>query len=145
MTDDVQAIKNIVCSYAEFLDLGDFDALSQLFTRAIVRTHDSAQELRGADAVKQLIQGSVQLYDGVPSTRHVVTNLIVEIADDGRSATARSYYTAFQSRPELALQPILAGRWHDRLQRDGSGWHIVERVIHTDLMGDLRFHIKSLE
>jgi len=61
-----------------------------------------------------------------------------------RSATAGSYYTAFQARPELPLQPIMAGRWHDRLGQGGEGWHIVERVIHVDLMGDVRFHIKGL-
>jgi 3-phenylpropionate/cinnamic acid dioxygenase small subunit len=144
MTDDVQAITNIVYSYAELLDLGDIDGLAKLFTKATVRTHRSAQELRGADAVKQLIQRSVHLYDGIPSTKHVVTNLIVEITDNRRSATARSYYTAFQARPELPLQPIIAGRWRDRLERDDDGWQIVERVIHTDLMGDLSFHIKGL-
>jgi ketosteroid isomerase-like protein len=144
MTDDVQAIKNIVSSYAELLDLGDLEGLAKLFTKATVRTHGTAQELHGADAVKQLIQRSVHLYDGIPSTKHLVTNLIVEVADDRRSATARSYYTAFQARPELPLQPIIAGRWHDRLERDDDGWHIVERVIHADLVGDLRFHIKGL-
>jgi hypothetical protein len=117
MTDDVQSIKNVVYLYAELLDLGDIDGLATLFTKATVRTHGSEQELRGADAVKQLIQGSVHLYEGIPSTKHVVTNIIVEIADARRSATARSYWTAFQARPELPLQPILAGRWHDGLER----------------------------
>jgi 3-phenylpropionate/cinnamic acid dioxygenase small subunit len=144
VTDDVQAIKNIVFSYAELLDLGDIDGLAKLFTKATVRTDGREQELRGADAVKQLIQRSVHLYDGIPSTKHVVTNLIVEITADRRSATARSCYTAFQARPELRLQPIIAGRWHDRLERDDDGWHIVERVIHVDLVGDLGFHIKEL-
>jgi hypothetical protein len=45
----------------------------------------------------------------------------------------------------VPLQPILAGRFHDRLERDGDAWHIVERVIYTDLIGDLRFHVKGLE
>jgi SnoaL-like domain len=128
---------------AELLDLVDIDGLATLFTKATVRTHGSEQELRGADAVKQLIQGSVHLYEGIPSTKHVVTNIIVEIGDDRRSATARSYWTAFQARPELPLQPILAGRWHDGLERGDDGWHIVERVIYVDLVGDVRFHIKG--
>jgi hypothetical protein len=128
---------------AELLDLVDIDGLATLFTKATVRTHGSEQELRGADAVKQLIQGSIHLYEGIPSTKHVVTNIIVEIGDDRRSATARSYWTAFQARPELPLQPILAGRWHDGLERGDDGWHIVERVIYVDLVGDVRFHIKG--
>lgn len=144
MVDDVQAIKNVVLSYVELLDLGDLDGLANVFARATVRTHRSAIELRGAEAFKEFIEHGVQFYDGIPSTKHVVSNLIVEIDDDRHTATARSYYTAFQARPELPLQPILAGRFHDRLERDGEDWHIVERVIYADLIGDLRFHVKGL-
>jgi hypothetical protein len=141
--DDVQAIKNIVLSYVELLDLGDLDGLSILFARATVHTQGGAP-ISGAAAFKEFIQSSVQFYDGIPSTKHVVSNVIVEIDEERHSATARSYYTAFQARPELALQPILAGRFHDRLERDQDGWHLVERVIYADLMGDLRHHIKGL-
>jgi hypothetical protein len=37
--------------------------------------------------------------------------------------------------------PILAGRWHDRFERDGDQWRFADRLIHADLVGDLRFHI----
>jgi 3-phenylpropionate/cinnamic acid dioxygenase small subunit len=144
MTDDVQTITNLVHSYAELLDTGDIDGLAQLFADATLRTHGAPDALQGAAAVHQLIEGSVQLYDGIPSTKHVVTNLIVEVDDDRSSAAARSYYTAFQARPELPLQPILAGRWHDRFEQDDDGWRFVDRLIYTDLVGDLRFHIKGL-
>ena len=35
----------------------------------------------------------VQLHDGSPATKHVTTNVIGEVDDDGRAATARSYFT----------------------------------------------------
>jgi SnoaL-like domain len=140
--DDLQAIKNIVLSYVELLDLGDLDGLSNVFARATVHTQGSAP-LRGAAAFKEFIEASVHFYDGIPSTKHVVSNVMVEIDDEGHSATARSYFTAFQARPELPLQPILAGRFHDRLARQDDGWHIVERMIHADLIGDVRYHIKE--
>jgi hypothetical protein len=44
----------------------------------------------------------------------------------------------------LGLQPILAGRWHDRFERDGDEWWLTERLIHPDLVRDIRFHIKGL-
>ena len=143
--DDVQTIKNIVLSYVELLDVGDLDGLSNIFARATVRIHDSDDALSGAQSFREFIETGVQLYDGIPSTKHVVTNLIVEVDEERHSATARSYYTALQARPQLPLQPILAGRFHDRLERDDDGWHIVERTIHTDLVGDLRYHIKGLQ
>jgi len=145
VVDDVQAIKNIVLSYVELLDLGDLDGLAAVFDRATVRVPGLEQELRGAQEFRDFIARSVQFHDGIPSTKHVVSNLIVEVDDDRRSATARSYYTALQARPELPLQPILAGRFHDRLERDHESWHIVERVIHVDLIGDVRFHVTGLD
>jgi hypothetical protein len=142
--DDVLAITKVVCSYAEMLDAGDFDGLHRLFARTAVYAPGAAEPLEGPDAIRWLVVDAVHLYDGVPSTKHLVTNLIVEIDGAGTSATARSYYTALQARPELPLQPIIAGRWHDRLEKDGDQWWLVERVIYADLFGDLSHHIKGL-
>jgi 3-phenylpropionate/cinnamic acid dioxygenase small subunit len=144
VADDVQGIKNLVYSYAELLDTGDIEGLGRLFTAATLRRQGTSEELEGAQAVQRLIEDSVHLYDGIPATKHLITNLIVEVDHDRRSATARSYYTAFQARPELPLQPIIAGRWHDRFEREGDDWRFADRLIYTDLVGDLRFHIKGL-
>ena len=144
MADDVQSITNLIYSYAELLDTGDIEGLGRLFTAATLRTHGASDVLEGARAVEGLIEDSVHLYDGIPATKHVITNLIVEVADDRGSATARSYYTALQARPQLPLQPIIAGRWHDRFERDDDHWRFADRLIHADLFGDLHFHIKGL-
>lgn len=143
LVDDVQLVKNLIYSYAELLDGGDFEALGRLFAAATLRTDGASVVLEGADAVRQLIEGSVHLYDGVPGTKHLITNAVVAIGDGG-TATARSYYTAMQARPELPLQPILAGRWHDRFAKSNGCWRFADRMIYTDLVGDLRFHIKGM-
>jgi ketosteroid isomerase-like protein len=103
MTDDVQAIKNLVYSYAELLDTGDLDGIGAMFERAGVRMSESDYEIRGSDAMRSLIADTVQLYDGIPRTKHVITNVSVEIDADGCTATARSYYTALQEHPDLPL------------------------------------------
>jgi 3-phenylpropionate/cinnamic acid dioxygenase small subunit len=144
MSDDVHAIQNLIYSYAELLDTGDLEGLGRLFDRATLRTHGRPEALQGARAVQELMERAVQLYDGIPSTKHLITNVSVEVNGDRRSAKASSYYTALQARPELPLQPILAGRWHDRFERDGEQWRFADRLIYTDLVGDLRFHIKGL-
>ena len=144
--DDVEAIKNLIYSYAELLDTGDIERLAALFADATVRTRgtDGAErELQGAEGFRRLIEQGVHLYDGIPGTKHLITNVAVEVGDDGRTASARSYYVALQARPELPLQPILAGRWHDRFERDGDRWRFADRVIFADLVGDTRFHLKS--
>ena len=78
--DDVLAITNVVCSYAEMLDAGDVDGLHRLFARTAVYTPGAAEPLEGRDAIRRLIVDAVHLYDGVPSTKHLVTNLSVPIA-----------------------------------------------------------------
>ena len=144
MTQDVQSIKNLVYSYAELLDTGDLEGLGRLFREATLRTKGSSEVLEGASAVQGLIESFVHLYDGIPSTKHLITNLIVEVDDDRKSATARSYYAALQTRPEFPLQPIIAGRWHDRFVRERAEWRFADRLIYADLFGDLRFHIEDL-
>ena len=90
MTDDVQAIKNLVYSYAELLDTGDLDGIGAMFECAGVRMSESDYEIRGSDAMRSLIADTVQLYDGIPRTKHVITNVIVEMLDDRDSAGAQA-------------------------------------------------------
>jgi hypothetical protein len=142
--EDVHAISKIVYSYAELLDLGDIEGCGRVFTRAVLRIDGASDVFEGAEAVQGYIENTIQLYDRVPGTKRLVTNLVVDVDDQRRSATARSYYTALQARPGFSLQPILAGRWHDRFERDGDEWWLTERLIHPDLNGDIRFHIKGL-
>jgi len=144
MNDDIQAIINLVYSYAELFDAGDFDGAVALFAHATVTVAGSDFEARGP-RVRTLLTDMVQLYNGVPSTKHIVTNLIVEIEPDGLNATARSYYVALQARPNFPLQPILAGRWHDKLAKVDGRWRLVDRVIYSDLMGDISHHITGSE
>jgi 3-phenylpropionate/cinnamic acid dioxygenase small subunit len=140
MNDDIQAINNLVFSYAELFDAGDFDGAVALFAHAMVTVAGSDFEARGP-LVRSLLTDMVQLYEGVPSTKHIVANVIVEIEPDGLNASARSYYVALQARPNFPLQPILAGRWHDTLEKADGRWRFVTRVIHSDLMGDISNHL----
>jgi len=98
--------------------------------------------IRGTEEVTILYRSSVTLYDGSPCTKHVTTNLIVEVDADRATASARSYFTVHQARPELPLQPIIAGRYHDCFARADGSWHFTDRLIFVDLVGDLRFHLK---
>ena len=59
-----------------------------------------------------------------------MTNLIVDVDDDGVTASSHSYSTVLQAVPgELALQPVIAGRYRHRYERarraarDGDAYH----------------------
>jgi 3-phenylpropionate/cinnamic acid dioxygenase small subunit len=81
--------------------------------------------------------------DGTPSTKHVISNVTVDVEDGGDTAAARSYFTVLQARPDLPLQPIIAGRYHDRFERVDGAWRFAERLIITDLIGDLSQHLRD--
>jgi len=141
MSDAHLQIQNLVHRYAELIDLGDFDALGHLLGRAEVGSGDHPGSLSGADAVTAMFTSTTRRYpDGTPRTKHVTTNLILEIDDEAGTAAARSYFTVFQAVPALVLQPVVAGRYHDRFVREGSTWRFAERRFFLDLVGDVSQH-----
>jgi 3-phenylpropionate/cinnamic acid dioxygenase small subunit len=143
MHDHVREITALIFGYAERLDAGDFEGLADLFADATLRSNARPNVRRGRSEALALYQDLVQLYDGVPRTKHVTTNVIVEVAPEGESAAARSYYTVFQALPDFPLQAIIAGRYHDRFVRRGTAWRFADRLIFVDLVGDLSRHLKQ--
>jgi 3-phenylpropionate/cinnamic acid dioxygenase small subunit len=138
---DVDAITALVMTYAERLDAGDLDGVAALFAHVTWRSPARAEPLRGADEVRHAYDG-VLLYDGIPATRHVVTNLVVELGPPDR-ARARSYFTVFQARPDFPLQAIICGRYHDAFERAAGAWRFTDRLILPDLVGDLSHHLRT--
>lgn len=136
--DDRAAITALVYGYAERIDAGDLAGVGELFADATYRS-DRGGSYRGAAAVRGVLERLVLLYDGVPRTKHVTTNLVIELAGD--AATARSYFTVLQAAPGAPLQPIVAGRYHDRFARADGAWRFTDRLIFMDLIGDLSRHL----
>ena len=74
----------------------------------------------------------------------MTTNLIVDADETAGTASARSYFTVLQSRPDLPLQPIVAGRYEDAFARDVNGrWHFTDRLIIIEHAGDGRRHLRQ--
>jgi 3-phenylpropionate/cinnamic acid dioxygenase small subunit len=133
---DSRAIENLIATYAELVDAGDFAAVHATFT-------GGAGSVTGADAIEQMLRANVIVYDdGTPRTKHIVTNIVVEIDDAAGTAVSRCTFTVMQALPDLALQPIAVGRYHDRFERRDGPWHFVERRVQTDLVGDMSRHLR---
>jgi 3-phenylpropionate/cinnamic acid dioxygenase small subunit len=133
------AIAALVYAYAEHLDAGDLDAVADLFARGSYGLA-GAPLSRGTAAVRAAL-GAVKLHGGSPRTKHVTTNLVVDVDDGAGMARARSYFTVLQATDALPLQAIVAGRYHDRFERADGLWRFTERLIHLDLVGDVRDHL----
>jgi hypothetical protein len=97
---------------------------------------------RGSDEVLAVMRALIKTYDGTPATKHVTTNLIVDVMEGGRGATCRSYFTVFQTI-DGRIQPVVAGRYHDAFERGQDGWRFADRLIYTDLVGDVSRHLRG--
>jgi ketosteroid isomerase-like protein len=141
-TDDVEAIRALIHEYAELIDLGQLDAVAALFTNGTWSSPGRGTPLRGVEQVRRAYDGVI-LYDGIPGTKHVISNVAIEVADDRTTATARSYFTVLQGRPDFPLQPVIAGRYHDQFERVDDAWRFADRQIIPDLIGDLSHHLRD--
>ncbi|MFF9641533.1 nuclear transport factor 2 family protein [Kitasatospora aureofaciens] len=136
-----RAVENLVARYAELVDDGDFVGVGELFADAVFV--GSGEPVRGREAVERMLRETVIVYgDGTPRTQHVVSNVAVEVDERAGTAVARSYVTVLQALPELPLQVIAAGRYHDRFGRVDGRWRFVERRVRINLVGDVSRHLR---
>ena len=85
--------------------------------------------------------GVVILYpDGTPRTRHVTTNLTIEVDEDAGTGTCHSYVTVFQQTDDFPLQPVYQNRYEDTFVRVDGTWRFAERRFLIDLVGDMSAH-----
>lgn len=141
--DDSRQIENLVYRYAQLIDGGDLSGVAELFRDAeiVSPAHNSRQS--GFDEVLALYQHSCRLYQatGTPLTKHLTTNVLVEVDDAGVTGTAQSYFTVIQATEALPLQPIISGRYSDRFIKKEGRWQFVRREMTVDLIGDCSAHL----
>jgi 3-phenylpropionate/cinnamic acid dioxygenase small subunit len=137
---DRHEVERLLYAYAERIDLGDLDGVAALFRHATWRTSMRSDVLQGEEQVRRAYDGIV-LYDGIPRTKHVITNVVVTVGTGVDVASSTCAFTVLQARSELPLQPVLAGRYHDEFVRDADGWRFDDRLIVPEFFGDLSNHM----
>lgn len=141
MSGSRDAIAGLIFAYAERIDAGDLGGVAALFRDATYRSAGGGM-YRGSAAVLEVLSRKVILHgDGTPRTKHVTTNLVIDVDEAVGTATARSYFTVLQQTEGQPLQPIVAGRYHDRFRRADGDWRFEDRLISVDLVGDLSRHL----
>lgn len=136
------AISNLIATYAELVDDGDFGGLGALLADATFIGSDTP--VKGQVAIEKMFTDYVIRYeDGTPRTKHVTTNLAIEVDEEKDTAVSRSYFVVLQALPALPLQTIASGRYHDSFHRRAGTWAFVERRVHLDLVGDVSHHLRG--
>ena len=139
-----QAIAKIVFDYARSLDIGDMESIREIFRYGKVRVDGVEDEHHGGDGVVDMFRNFTRFFDdGTPSTKHVTTNLDIDVDPGGTTAVAQSYFTVLQARPELPLQIVIAGRYRDTFEVIDGAWRLVDRFEYCDLVGDMSQHIMN--
>jgi 3-phenylpropionate/cinnamic acid dioxygenase small subunit len=141
VVDDAREIENLLYAYAERIDAGDLTGVAELFRHGRLEAAPGVV-FEGTDEVRSMYDAATRLYDdGTPRTRHVTTNVAVEVDRTTGTATSRAYYTVYQQTDELPLQVIIAGRYHDSFHRIDGEWCFEVREMFVDLTGDLSHHL----
>ena len=138
-----EAITKLIYTYAERIDAGDFAGVGELFAHATLTFEGFGDAVTGGDAIEALYARTTRRYeDGTPHTKHVMTNVMVDVDDAGATARSRSYFTVLQAVPgALALQPVIAGRYRHTYEQVDSQWRVATMHIIIDLVGDLGHHM----
>jgi len=122
MMTDHDAIRNTLALYCQFCDDGRFEDWAQLYA-ADATFHVMGNVHRGREEIKAFIRA------GQPPQlrgKHVAVNSVIEV--HGQKATALTDYV-FVGRDGDGLVITNAGRYHDRLVKDGQRWLFSERKI----------------
>jgi len=99
--------------------------------------------LHGSAEVVEYHRSNCLLYDGSPQTRHVTTNIEIDVADDAQTARGRSYVTVYQALPDFPLQAIFVGGYIDEFVKVDGAWRFSERQAVPYLVGDLSRHARE--
>jgi hypothetical protein len=157
MSEAHEAIRNLLGSYCELMDAGDFDGLAALFADAVLSDSNGAVFATGSEQMAKMWHAQTMLYDGSPRTRHITANPIIDVNDAAGTARVRSTYIVFQGAlhhagmnqaapgtDDMTLQPIITGRYFDRFGRSEDGtWRWRERSYAVDHLGDLSNHLRT--
>ena len=98
-----RAIENLIATYVELVDDGDFAAVGVLLADA--EFTGGAGSLSGSDAIERMLRDNLIVYDdGTPRTKHVTTNMAIEVDDEAGTAVSRSYRRRIENgRPSVTM------------------------------------------
>jgi 3-phenylpropionate/cinnamic acid dioxygenase small subunit len=154
MASAYDQIRNLIHRYAEGIDTGRFDVWEELFKHAEILVAFGDNEpttIASGGDLSVMTQGIIIYGDGTPRTRHLVSNIIIEVDGASGKATARSYNTTLQQVPGRPIEIIATARYFDSFELADDAWRFRKRIIrhssidgfHRDFTGDMSRHVRS--
>lgn len=122
-----QEITNLISAYAFRNDDIDIDGLGDLFAEAVFTLDGNTAN--GKSEVEAFARAIIPVGpDGFAATSHEITNLMIEVDEAAGTATAKSYWTVYQSVSGTPRLAVLAGRYDDHFARRDGKWRFTSRA-----------------
>lgn len=138
-------IAGLINQYSYRVDGGDFEGFRALFEQAEWSV-EGAEPSCGGQAIWDNILTKLIVYeDGTPRTRHVTTNVQIEVDEAAGTASAQRYVTVLQSTDALPLQAIFSGHYFDTFVREDGRWRFASTLVRQPFVGDMSHHLKGSE
>jgi 3-phenylpropionate/cinnamic acid dioxygenase small subunit len=129
---DVDEIRALVNSYARLLDRGDVDAVVALFEHSTWRSLPHGSLLRGSAEVRPVYE-DLLAQSSRYRTKHLITNVSVDVAPGGTHASSHCYWTVLQQGPGEGVSITHSGQYADTFEKIGDSWRFTDRLITVDL------------
>lgn len=125
-----RACARLVHGYARAADFGDSAAAAALFADDAVLEMPGGKRFAGRAAILQRLaeQPATQV------SRHVISNLLIDVVDEGR-ARGFCYLTMYRgtrgeaSGPLPSAAPFVIGHYEDEYARVGADWRFAARRL----------------
>lgn len=130
-------IEDLMARYIFALDWRDAEGYAATFTEDGVLNYGGGQAV-GREAIAAMVNGlkereaaaAAEDTSGIrrPRTQHFVTNIVLDIADDGQSAKGWAYWVSMtNNNPERDAQASAYGHYVDELRKVDGEWLFVSR------------------
>lgn len=120
------AIERLISQYAHAFDSTDVDLLRTLWhDGAELRLGEPFGDFAGIDGI---VEAAHLLWSQSPRMHHWMSNVVVDIDDDGDGARAVSALDCLVTNIETGPTQV-GGIYRDRMARRDGRWGIVERVF----------------
>jgi len=123
------ACERLIRRFALLNDAGEYEELAALFVEdgSFARPTDPDNPVVGRQAILDFFRTRPKR-----TTRHLMSNIVVDIEGDGGTARAVSYVTLYSGSAGGALpisaDPVqLIGAYHDKFILTDAGWRFIER------------------
>lgn len=129
-----EEIRYLLAKYSFYVDYREFEQLGELLADAVFRLTWEAEgietgEIRGREAIEAYY---VEHLTGRRPSRHLITNVAIDLDQAGESAEVFAYLTSV-GHPPSPPSVLLSGHYENRLAKVDGRWRFTQLYVLMEL------------